>query len=94
LGKKQFLGKAFVNVVNWLGSVWDAFRYFKLREQVSASFCGINLERPLVCYHTLRSKEDFSRFAGEDRKALCELHQLFLLEMLPKYGSETGWQGM
>jgi hypothetical protein len=75
----------FVNVVNWLGSVSDVFSYFKLRQQVSGSFNGINLERPLLCYYTLRSRQDFSGFVNEDKDALSELHQLFLLETLPKY---------
>ncbi len=76
----------FLNLVNSLGSIWDVFRYFKLRQHVSGLFEGINLERPLLCYYTLRSREDFSGFANEDREALCTLHQLFLMETLPKYG--------
>lgn len=83
----------FLNVVHWLGSIWDVFNYFKLRDQVACHFNGINLERPLVCYYTLRSKTDLSGFVNEDRKALSEMHQLFLLEMLPKYGERDRLAG-
>ncbi len=38
----------FLNVVNWLGSIWDVFNYLKLRKQVSGLLNGINIERPLV----------------------------------------------
>jgi len=76
----------FLNVAMWLGSIWDVFRYFELRQQVKASLNGINLERPLLCYYTLRSHDDFSGFANEDRAKLSELHQLFLLDTLPQYG--------
>lgn len=75
----------FLNVVLWLGSIWDVFNYFKLRGQVSHLFRGINEERPLVCYYTLRSHGDFSGFVKEDRERLSELHQLFLINALPKY---------
>ena len=75
-----------LNVVNWLGSIWDVFNYFKLRQQVSHLFDGINIERELLCYYTLRSREDFSGFASENRASLRELHQLFLIDSLPKYG--------
>jgi hypothetical protein len=74
-----------LNVVNWLGSIWDVFNYFKLRQHVSHMFDGINIERELLCYYTLRSREDFSGFAGADRVSLRELHQLFLIDTLPKY---------
>jgi hypothetical protein len=101
--KQSFTGSAypihflsandFLNVVNWLGSIWDVFNYFKQRQRVSHLFDGINLERPLVCYYTLRSREDFSGFVTEDRESLCELHQLFLLNTLPKYGERDRLAG-
>lgn len=75
----------FLNVVTWLGSIRDVFRYLKCRAQVRGFFDGINLERPLVCFYTLRSREDFAGFLREDKGKLCELHQLFLLDTLPKY---------
>lgn len=75
----------FLNVVNWLGSISDVFRYFKLRQKVSHHLDGINLERPLLCYYTLRSHEDFSEFVNEDKESLRELHQFFLIDTLPKY---------
>jgi hypothetical protein len=83
----------FLNVVMWLGSIRDVFFYFKTRQQVAGLFNGINLERPLLCYYTLRSHEDFSGFAKEDRNTLCELHQLFLLETLPKYAERDRLAG-
>jgi len=75
----------FLNVVTLLGSIWDVFRYFELRQQVLNAFDGINQERPLVCYYTLRSHEEFLGFLKEDKEELKQLHQLFLLDSLPKY---------
>jgi hypothetical protein len=75
----------FLNVVTLLGSIWDVFRYFKLRQNVSHAFDGINQERPLLCYYTLRSHQDFSGFLNEDKEHLRQLHQLFLLDTLSKY---------
>lgn len=75
----------FLNVVNWLGGISDVFNYFKIRQQVSHSFNGINQEQPFLCYYTLRSHEDGLGFLSEDKEELRKLHQLFLLDMLPKY---------
>jgi hypothetical protein len=83
----------FLNVVTWLGSIRDVFYYFKARQQVAGLFNGMNLERPLLCYYTLRSHEDFSGFEREDRNALCELHQLCLLDTLPKYAERDRLAG-
>jgi hypothetical protein len=83
----------FLNLVTWLGSIRDVFYYFKARQQVAGLFNGINLERPLVCFYTLRSRENFSGFGAEDRESLCELHHLFLLDTLPKYAERDRLAG-
>jgi len=41
----------------------------------------------------VRSHDDFSGFANEDREKLSELHQLFLLETLPKYAERDKQAG-
>lgn len=83
----------FLNVVMWLGSIRDVFHYFKMRQQIAGLFNGINLERPLLCYYTLRSREDFSAFAVQDRNTLCKQHQLFLLDTLPQYAERDRLAG-
>lgn len=75
----------FVNVVNWLGGIWDVFNYFKVRQQVLQCFNGINQEQPFLYYYTLRSHEDGSGFLSEDKEELRRLHNLFLIDKLPKY---------
>lgn len=74
-----------LNVAMWLGSIRDVFYYLNARRQVTGAMNGINLERPLLCYYTLRSHTDFSGFLNEDKDRLGELHQLFLLDKLPQY---------
>lgn len=67
----------FLNVIQWLGSIWNVFSNFRARKPVVGQCNGINLERPLLCYYTLRSHEDFSGFAREDKSALSRQHQHF-----------------
>jgi len=75
----------FLNVVNWLGSVWDVFDYFSKRADVSHSFTGINQEQALLGYYTLRQKKDVKGFLAEDKEALCAMHNFHLLENLDGY---------
>lgn len=75
----------FLNLVLWLGSIWNVFNYFRLRKQVASSLDCINHERALLSYYTLRSHSDFSGFPSEDQEKLEELHQLHLLSNLGKY---------
>jgi len=74
----------FLNVVVWLGSIRDVFDYFSKRADVSHSFTGINQERPLLAYYTLRSK-DVNGFLEEDKEELSAMHQLHLMENLDRY---------
>jgi hypothetical protein len=83
----------FHNVVMLLGSIWDVFNYFKRRAAVSHLLPGLNMERPLVCYYTLKSREDFSGFRAEDATELAELHQLFILDKLPEFGERDRLAG-
>ena len=75
----------FVNVVQWLGGIFDVFRYFDTRRQVSHLFNGINQEQPLLCYYTLRSHDDFSGFVTEDKAQLRHLHNIFLVDKMAEY---------
>jgi hypothetical protein len=75
----------FVNVVQWLGGIFDVFRYFDTRRQVSHLFSGINQEQPLLCYYTLRSHDDFSGFAAADKNELRQLHNMFLFDKMAEY---------
>jgi hypothetical protein len=72
----------FLNVAMLLGSIWDLFNYLKRRETVAHLIAGLNMERPLLSYYTLKSREDFSGFKLEDARELAEIHQLFLMEKL------------
>lgn len=83
----------FLNVVMLLGSIWDVFNYFKRRATVSQLLPGLNMERPLVCFYTLKSREDFSGFRAEDAGQLAELYQLFLLDKLPEFGERDRLAG-
>ena len=56
----------FLNIAMLLGSIWDVFNYFKRRNAVAHLLPGLNMERPLLCYYTLKSREDFSGFKPED----------------------------
>src|ERR1700685_834410 len=75
----------FVNVVQWLGGIFDVFRYFDARRQVSHLFNGINQEQPLLCYYTLRSHDDFSGFVAADKDELRRLHNMFLFDKMSEY---------
>ncbi len=75
----------FLNVVNWLGSIWDVFDYFSKRAAVRHTFTGINQERPLFAYYMLESKTDFLGFTHADKMQLGERHQLHLLDNLRNY---------
>lgn len=83
----------FLNIAMILGSIWDVFNYFKRRSAVSHLLPGLNMERPLVCYYTLKSREDFSGFRPEDAEELAELHQLFMLDKLPEFGERDRFAG-
>jgi hypothetical protein len=83
----------FLNIAMLLGSIADVFHYFKLRKEVSQLVCGLNMERPLVSYYTLKSKTDFAGFKMEDAADLSELHQLFMLDKLPEYGERDRLAG-
>jgi hypothetical protein len=74
----------FLNVVEWLGSIWDIFNYFSKRTEVCQVFTGINQEQPLLAYYTLRSK-DLRGFLEEDKQKLAALHSLHLMENLTEY---------
>lgn len=74
----------FLNVVNWLGSIWDVFNYFSKRAEIIHTFNGVNQERPVLAYYTLRSR-DLAGILNEDKEKLCELHQLHLLDNLSNY---------
>lgn len=74
----------FCNLVVSLGSIWDLFHYLHRRSGVLQIFSGINQERPVLSYYTLRS-HDLHGIIGEDKDKLSELHQLFLLEKLADY---------
>ena len=76
-----------------LGSIWDVFNYFKRRNAVAHLLPGLNMERPLLCYYTLKSHEDFSGFKPEDANKLAEMHQLFMLDKLPEYGERDRLAG-
>lgn len=75
----------FLNLAMLLGSIWDVFNYFKQRATVSHLLPGLNMERSLLCYYTLRSHQDFSGYRREDVEELEELHQLFVLDKLPEF---------
>jgi hypothetical protein len=83
----------FLNIAMLLGSIWDVFNYFKRRAPISHLLPGLNMDRPLVCYYTLRSREDFSGFRPEDAEELAELHQLFMLDNLPEFGERDRLAG-
>ena len=77
----------FLNVVHWLSSIWDVFNYFSKRADIRQMFTGINQERPVVAFYTLRSM-DLTGILAADKKELEKLrdfHQLHLLENLPQY---------
>lgn len=75
----------FLNVVNWLGSIWDVFDYFSKRADVSQSFTGINQEQALLGYYTLARKKDVKGFLAEDKEELYAMHNLHLMENLDCY---------
>src|SRR5262249_34309378 len=75
----------FLNLAMLLGSIWDLFNYFKLRNAVAHLLPGLNMERPLLSYYTFKSHKDLSGFKREDAEALAEMHQLFMLDKLPEY---------
>jgi hypothetical protein len=83
----------FLNLAMLLGSIWDVFNYFKQRATVAHLLPGLNLERPLVSYYTLKSRQDFSGFRVKDANELAELHQLFLLDNLPEFGERDRLAG-
>jgi len=83
----------FLNIAMLLGSIWDVFNYFKLRSAVAHLLPGLNMERPLLSYYTLKSHEDFSGFKLEDSDELAEMHQLFMLDKLPEYGERDRLAG-
>jgi hypothetical protein len=83
----------FLNIAMLLGSIWDVFNYFKRRNAVAHLLPGLNMERPLLCYYTLKSREDFSGFKPEDASKLAEMHQLFMLDKLPEYGERARLAG-
>lgn len=83
----------FLNIAMLLGSIWDVFNYFKRRASVSHLLPGLNMERPLVSYYTLKSRENFSGFRPEDAEALAELYQLFMLDKLPEFGERDRFAG-
>jgi hypothetical protein len=74
----------FLNVVNWLGSISDVFRYFRNRASVRDCFTGINQEQALLAYYTLVSKE-LTGFSMTDAEQLCVRHTLHLIENLGEY---------
>lgn len=83
----------FLNVVLWLGSIWDVFDYLKRRASIRSIFSGINQERPVLAFYLLRAK-DFAGFASEDKARLCELHQLHMIKNLGSYAERerlAGW---
>lgn len=82
----------FLNVAQWLGSIWDVFDYFRRREIIRPTFTGINQERPALAYYTLRAK-DLHAFPSEDKARLGELHQLHLLDNLDKYAERDRLAG-
>jgi hypothetical protein len=83
----------FLNIAMLLGSIWDVFNYFKRRSAVAHLIPGLNMERPLLCYYTLKSREDLSGFKTEDAHELAEMHQLFVLDKLPEYGERDRLAG-
>jgi len=74
----------FLNVVKWLGSIWDIFNYFSKRSHVLDAFTGINQEIPFLAYYTLRS-HDLKTLKNEEKKELGKLYNLHLLNNLSKY---------
>jgi hypothetical protein len=83
----------FLNIAMLLGSIWDVFNYFKRRDEVSHLVPGLNRERALLSYYTLKSREDYSDFKPEDANKLVEMHQLFMLDKLPEYGERDRLAG-
>jgi hypothetical protein len=83
----------FLNIAMLLGSIWDVFNYFKCRNAVTHLLPGLNMERPLLSYYTLKSREDFSDFKPEEADQLAEMHQLFMLDKLPEYGERDRLAG-
>jgi hypothetical protein len=83
----------FLNLVMWLGSIWDVFHYFSKRAAIIHTFNAINQERPVLAYYTLRSHEDLSGVLLEDKEKLCEMHQLHLLDNLANYGERDRLAG-
>lgn len=83
----------FLNIAMLLGSIWDVFNYFKRRSAVAHLIPGLNMERPLLCYYTLKSREDLSGYKAEDANELAEMHQLFMLDKLSEYGERDRLAG-
>jgi len=77
----------FLNLVNWLSSIWDVFDYFSKRANVRQMFTGINQERPVIAYYTLRHTELAGVLSASKTELakLRDLHQLYLLENIDKY---------
>ncbi len=82
----------FLNVVTLLGSIWDVFHYFEQRQTVLETFTGINQERPILAYYTLRSP-DLKGVLVADKQRLCDLHQLHMLENIPSYSERDRLSG-
>jgi hypothetical protein len=74
----------FLNVVNWLGSISDVYRYFTNRASIRDTFTGVNQEQAVLAYYTLRSKS-LEGFSMEDEQELCTMHSFYLIENLGEY---------
>jgi len=74
----------FLNVVKWLGSIADVYKYFSRRARVLSVLTGINQEQPILAYYTLRSKA-LEGFSMDDQEELCVMHNFHLIENLENY---------
>jgi hypothetical protein len=77
----------FMNVVRWLGSIFDVFEYFSERVKIRHTITGINQEQPVFAYHRL-CPHDLTGilFANETRlEELSAFLRLHLFENQLKY---------
>lgn len=73
-----------MNVVRWLGSIWDVFHYFAKRTVIRDTFAGINRERTALAHYVLVDP-DFKGYADSNKEHLDQRFQLHMLENLDRY---------
>jgi hypothetical protein len=74
----------FLNVIKWLGSIADVYKYFSRRASVLSVVTGINQEQPILAYYTLRSNT-LEGLSMDDQEELCMMHNLYLIENLENF---------